>query len=260
MLEEFNVVGSESVLRSFCEVFITHSTSVGQTAMHLAARYRHTAVLEVLREGGADVDTADGEGNTPLHKAASRGHLLAIFMLTKFGASTYKKNKSGRTPQDLMPRSSSTESRGMELFQSVSMTHVAQGWVATEKERISLQREIQVLKKQREQEISAKNSETVNLQKETRDLKEDLRKKEEEIVLLKEQHTADVGNATNRSEGEDAKDRLEEGARKIRELRAEVREMEEQLTQAEVTFPLEVKRKYKYTGIEVTPGQREMQD
>ncbi|XP_042891219.1 vicilin-like seed storage protein At2g18540 isoform X4 [Penaeus japonicus] len=104
-----------------------------------------------------------------------------------------------------------------------------------------------LIQKQREREISVKNSETVNLQKETRDLKEDLRKKEEEIVLLKdmqeeqgrersrmetevtnlhaensemkdilclkereirelkEQHTADVGNATNRSEGEDAK-------------------------------------------------------
>ncbi|XP_042860826.1 ankyrin repeat domain-containing protein 65-like isoform X2 [Penaeus japonicus] len=117
--------------------------------MHLAAWKGHTAVLEVLREGGADVDAADGEGDTPLHKAASLGHLLAIFMLMNFGASTYKKDKSGRTPQDLMPRSFSTESCGMELFQSASMTHVAQGWVATEKERISLQREIQVLKKQR---------------------------------------------------------------------------------------------------------------
>ncbi|XP_042870324.1 ankyrin repeat domain-containing protein 39-like [Penaeus japonicus] len=93
----------------------------GWTAMHRAAWMGHTAVLEVLREGGADVDAADGEGDTPLHKAASKGHLLAIFMLTNFGASTYKKNKSGRTPRDLMPRSSSTESRGMELFQSVSM-------------------------------------------------------------------------------------------------------------------------------------------
>ncbi|XP_042891216.1 epidermal growth factor receptor substrate 15-like isoform X2 [Penaeus japonicus] len=139
-----------------------------------------------------------------------------------------------------------------------------------------------LIQKQREREISVKNSETVNLQKETRDLKEDLRKKEEEIVLLKDMQE-EQGRERSRMETEvtnlhaensemkdilclkereirELKDRLEEGARKIRELRAEVREMEEQLTQAEVTFPLEVKRKYKYTGIEVTPGQREMQD
>ncbi|XP_042861941.1 26S proteasome non-ATPase regulatory subunit 10-like isoform X2 [Penaeus japonicus] len=93
----------------------------GRTAMHLAAWKGHTAVLEVLREGGADVDAADGKGVTPLHKAASLGHLLAIFMLMNFGASTYKKDNCGRTPQDLMPRSFSTESCGMELFQSASM-------------------------------------------------------------------------------------------------------------------------------------------
>ncbi|XP_042862361.1 26S proteasome non-ATPase regulatory subunit 10-like [Penaeus japonicus] len=93
----------------------------GRTAMHLAAWKGHTAVLEVLREGGADVDAADGKGVTPLHEAALRGDLLVIFTLTNFGASTYKKNKSGRTPRDLMTRSSSTESCGMELFQSASM-------------------------------------------------------------------------------------------------------------------------------------------
>ncbi|XP_042874461.1 26S proteasome non-ATPase regulatory subunit 10-like [Penaeus japonicus] len=129
----------------------------GETAMHLAAWKGHTAVLEVLQEGGANVDAADFEGDTPLHKAASRRHLLAIFTLMKFGASTYKKNKTGRTPQDLMPRSSSTESRGMELFQSVSMTHVMQKWVATEKERIRLQREIQVLKVSFHREKVSKN-------------------------------------------------------------------------------------------------------
>ncbi|XP_042870316.1 uncharacterized protein LOC122252107 [Penaeus japonicus] len=117
-----------------------------------------------------------------------------------------------------------------------------------------------LLQEEQGHERSRMETEVTNLQMENSELKDILCLKEREIRELKEQHTADVGNATNRSEGEDAKDRLEEGARKIRELRAEVREMEEQLTQAEVTFPLEVKRKYKYTGIEVTPGQREMQD
>ncbi|XP_042891218.1 melanoma inhibitory activity protein 2-like isoform X3 [Penaeus japonicus] len=125
------------------------------------------------------------------------------------------------------------------------------------------EREIRELKDMQEEqgrERSRMETEVTNLHAENSEMKDILCLKEREIRELKEQHTADVGNATNRSEGEDAKDRLEEGARKIRELRAEVREMEEQLTQAEVTFPLEVKRKYKYTGIEVTPGQREMQD
>ncbi|XP_042887869.1 structural maintenance of chromosomes protein 1A-like [Penaeus japonicus] len=112
----------------------------------------------------------------------------------------------------------------MELFQSASMTHVAQGWVATEKERISLRREIQVLKKQREREISVKNSETVNLQKETRDLKEDLRKKEEEIVLLKEEQQHERSRmeteVTNlQTENSELKDILCLREREIRELK-----------------------------------------
>ncbi|XP_042891220.1 peroxisomal and mitochondrial division factor 1-like isoform X5 [Penaeus japonicus] len=121
-----------------------------------------------------------------------------------------------------------------------------------------------------------------NLQTENRELKDILCLKEREIRELKDMQE-EQGRERSRMETEvtnlhaensemkdilclkereirELKDRLEEGARKIRELRAEVREMEEQLTQAEVTFPLEVKRKYKYTGIEVTPGQREMQD
>ncbi|XP_042859085.1 ankyrin repeat domain-containing protein 42-like [Penaeus japonicus] len=179
-------------------------------AMHLAAWNGHMAALEVLREGGADVDAADDGGDTPLHKATLRGHLYTMFTLMNFGASMYKKNKGGRTPQDLMRKSFS--SGGMELFQSVSMTHVMQGWVATEKERIRLQREIKVLKDvQEEQGRERRRTETAvtNLQTENSKLKDTLCLREREL-----------------------KDRLE-GARKIRKLRAEVRDREEQLTQAE---------------------------
>ncbi|XP_042869850.1 CARD- and ANK-domain containing inflammasome adapter protein-like [Penaeus japonicus] len=163
---------------------VNAKTMYGRTAMHLAAWKGHTAVLEVLREGGADVDAADGEGDTPLNTAASLGHLLAIFMLMNFGASTYKKDNCGRTPQDLMPRSFSTESCGMELFQSASMTHVAQGWSLQPRRKGSVCKEKSKCLRSRGREISAKSSETVNLQKETRDLKEDLREGKE-IVLLK---------------------------------------------------------------------------
>ncbi|XP_042869535.1 trichohyalin-like [Penaeus japonicus] len=99
---------------------------------------------------------------------------------------------------------------------------------------------------QEEQERERSRTETVvtNLQTENSELKDILCLKEREIRELKEQHTADVGNATNRSEGEDAKEqhleevrnlrriqrtREEEAAEEIRELNQMLRNREEKI-------------------------------
>ncbi|XP_042857518.1 zinc finger protein 35-like [Penaeus japonicus] len=71
---------------------------------------------------------------------------------------------------------------------------------------------------------------------------------------------ADIENATNSTEDEDAKDRLE-GARKIRKLRAEVRDREEQLTQAKEQHSEEVRnlrRIHRTREEEATEEKREL--
>jgi len=70
--------------------------------MHWAGRRGHWRTLEALAASGADVDPVCNKGNTPLHDAALNGKLLAVGALIGLGASTSKKNKDGKTPQDLL--------------------------------------------------------------------------------------------------------------------------------------------------------------
>lgn len=72
---------------------------LGFTAAHLAAKQGHAAVLAILIERGADVNTATRQGSTPLHDAARSGSAEAVGTLLRAGADWDRKDHKGRVPQ-----------------------------------------------------------------------------------------------------------------------------------------------------------------
>src|SRR5262249_38112285 len=68
------------------------------TALMFAAEKGHTAVIQVLLDGGADVNARDGEKNTALTWAANEGQVDAVKALIAGGADVNTQNKSGTTP------------------------------------------------------------------------------------------------------------------------------------------------------------------
>jgi ankyrin repeat protein len=58
----------------------------GQTALHLAARAGHAAVVALLLAHGAPPDVEDENGRTPLLLAAIEGHVAALGTLLEYGA------------------------------------------------------------------------------------------------------------------------------------------------------------------------------
>ncbi|RBQ74161.1 hypothetical protein FVER14953_08346 [Fusarium verticillioides] len=82
----------------------------GRTPLSYAAEQGHEAIMIMLLERGAEVDSQDGEvvrkwhyrnenaGRTPLSFATEEGHEAAVHILIKSGASPSLKSKSGFTP------------------------------------------------------------------------------------------------------------------------------------------------------------------
>lgn len=58
----------------------------GDTALHIAARCGHAALVEHLLVSGADVEISNLDGKRPLHEAAQASRLECIQILLKFGA------------------------------------------------------------------------------------------------------------------------------------------------------------------------------
>jgi ankyrin repeat protein len=67
----------------------------GQTALSRAAIKGHEAVVELLLEKGADVESKDSDGLTPLSWAARGGHEAVVKLLLEKGADTESKNSHG---------------------------------------------------------------------------------------------------------------------------------------------------------------------
>ncbi|XP_063234605.1 ankyrin repeat and protein kinase domain-containing protein 1-like [Bacillus rossius redtenbacheri] len=68
------------------------------TPLVYAARWDRLAVLKLLKERGADLNSATSDGETALHWAAWEGHLEVVRYLVATGASTTVRNHWGRTP------------------------------------------------------------------------------------------------------------------------------------------------------------------
>ncbi|MBY0457944.1 MAG: ankyrin repeat domain-containing protein [Gemmataceae bacterium] len=67
------------------------------SALHLAARRGHLAVVELLLAGGAAVSRWNHDGSTPLHEAALGGHLEVARVLLAAGANTMATTNGGHS-------------------------------------------------------------------------------------------------------------------------------------------------------------------
>ncbi|AWI09494.1 PQQ-binding-like beta-propeller repeat protein [Ereboglobus luteus] len=86
----------------------------GRTPLHYAALcvseeqfmdlHTEDAIEDLVTHGGADPNIGDNDGNTPLHLALRNPRVgrYASRALLKHGANPFAKNKTGRTPEDIM--------------------------------------------------------------------------------------------------------------------------------------------------------------
>lgn len=56
---------------------------MGNTALHLAARYGHKTVVQLLLENGAKINEEDGKKKTALHLAAECGYETVVQLLLR---------------------------------------------------------------------------------------------------------------------------------------------------------------------------------
>ena len=69
----------------------------GRTPLSWAAQEGRLSIVELLIQGGADLDGTDSRGNTPLHRAAENGHEAVARLLIDKGADVKAQNKDGST-------------------------------------------------------------------------------------------------------------------------------------------------------------------
>ncbi len=70
----------------------------GQTPLHLAAMYGHSAIAKYLLESNADTSVQDSSGATPLHEAVRYGHIEIARALLNSGADVNARDNLGKTP------------------------------------------------------------------------------------------------------------------------------------------------------------------
>lgn len=90
----------ESVTRALQDDpnLIQSQDSSGYTALHHAAIGGHVDVVEVLLEGGAQIDSVGSRGETALLLASSKGNYEVVRLLTEQGADPNKASADGKTP------------------------------------------------------------------------------------------------------------------------------------------------------------------
>ena len=74
----------------------------GMTPLMEAAAYGHPEVVELLADGGAQLDLRDSVGCTALWCAAGRNHPAVVRLLVDRGADqTIRGGRNGETPREL---------------------------------------------------------------------------------------------------------------------------------------------------------------
>ena len=71
------------------------------TALHYAAWYGRLDMCGLLLDWGANMDALDKWRETPLHDAAREGHLSVVQLLVKRGADDSLKNDENQTARDV---------------------------------------------------------------------------------------------------------------------------------------------------------------
>ena len=90
----------------------------GWTSLHYAATGGHTAIIQLLLEESAYIDTESPNGTTPLMMAARYGNAKAVQLLINEGADLQLKNQLGLTALDFAIQGQRPDA--IQLLQSVS--------------------------------------------------------------------------------------------------------------------------------------------
>ena len=92
--------GVEEALLNGANLDAAEELHGGDTALHVAARQGHLAVVRVLLDAGATIDVRDCFGRTPLHDAGKHYKLEVARELIRWGADIYARDDDGETPLD----------------------------------------------------------------------------------------------------------------------------------------------------------------
>jgi len=89
------------------QLLLYHGTDVDvvrsaddRTPLHLASLFGRRAVAQVLLDRSAKVDAHQADGWTPLHLASTNGHLDVVMLLIQYGATVDYRNNKEETPLD----------------------------------------------------------------------------------------------------------------------------------------------------------------
>ena len=95
----FNLQELLASMLEYDDVAVDSKDRYGRTPLWWAAENGHEAVVELLVEKGADVNSKeDRDGRTPLWWAAENGHEEVVKLLLEKGADVDSKDEYSRTP------------------------------------------------------------------------------------------------------------------------------------------------------------------
>lgn len=101
-IRQRNYTNAELLLRIFSVInppWINHRNAMGLTALHIAAEYGYSELIQLLIEFGADIEATDTQFLLrPLHLAAEFGHVESVELLLRAGADIVACDMHGCTP------------------------------------------------------------------------------------------------------------------------------------------------------------------
>ena len=96
----------------------------GQTPLHLASIFGHSAIAQYLLENNALTDVQDSAGSTPLHEAVRYGNIEIAKMILNSGANINAKDNLGKTPIMLiMPKDKIDELYKLLIQHKADLNH-----------------------------------------------------------------------------------------------------------------------------------------
>ncbi len=94
-LKEFKDLSTiKALLNQGAGVNVNH----GDSPLHIAAHNGNTAILKILLDKGAGLESQGISAYTPLHTAVNSGKLYAVLFLLQQGANVNAKDASSKTP------------------------------------------------------------------------------------------------------------------------------------------------------------------